>query len=53
MVSGGGVGRSEYVPGDYDSWALVVHTRKASVLASQFSWLQPYPVKKKEEFQVS
>ena len=47
MVSGGGVGRSEYVPGDYDSWALVVHTRRASVLASQFSWLQLCPVKEK------
>ena len=50
MVSGGGVGRSEYVPGDYDSWALVVHTRKASVLVSQFSWLQLCPVKKKRNF---
>ena len=50
MVSGGGVGRSEYVPGDYDSWALVVHTRKASVLVSQFSWLQLYPVIKSRNF---
>ena len=43
-ASGGGAGTSEYVPVDYDSWALVVHTRRASAQVSQFSWLQLCPV---------